>query len=246
VAISEQTSVQQFSIPFETLGVARDGVARCMGYADGVLPEPFGEEVDALIEEAVHHAQIAAGFRVFPPDAVKVERGGVHIEDAYFSTDRVISSPLRKAESVSLFVATAGPGMTQWSTALMKSRQQVQGYFVDALGSETVERAADWIEDKVVQWALTQGQTTSNRYSPGYCNWSVEEQHKLFALLPKEFCGVRLTDTALMQPTKSVSGIIGMGKNLKKGPYACSICSMENCFRRHSPRPNSGHGHGPA
>jgi hypothetical protein len=44
----------------------------------------------------------------------------------------------------------------------------------------------------------------------------VAEQHKLFSLLPPGICGITLSDSALMHPIKSVSGITGIGKHCKQ------------------------------
>jgi hypothetical protein len=57
----------------------------------------------------------------------------------------------------------------------------------------------------------------------------VEEQKKLFSFLPKEFCGVSLTDSALMIPIKSISGIIGVGKNVEYKQYFCDTCGRKDC-----------------
>ncbi|MCK7538940.1 MAG: hypothetical protein MZV63_52410 [Marinilabiliales bacterium] len=46
----------------------------------------------------------------------------------------------------------------------------------------------------------------TNRFSPGYCGWDVAEQHKLFSFFKDNFCGITLTESALMNPVKSVSG----------------------------------------
>ena len=70
----------------------------------------------------------------------------------------------------------------------------------------------------------------SDRYSPGYCEWSVAEQQKLFSLLPENFCGISLSDSSLMTPIKSVSGIIGIGKDLKQKGYQCNWCNDQNCI----------------
>jgi hypothetical protein len=72
----------------------------------------------------------------------------------------------------------------------------------------------------------------TNRYSPGYCGWDVSDQHKLFSLLPNNFCGIKLTENALMIPIKSVSAVIGIGKNVERKDYQCSICEIEFCYKR--------------
>jgi hypothetical protein len=68
----------------------------------------------------------------------------------------------------------------------------------------------------------------------------VKDQFKLFSLLPENFCGIRLTDSALMIPIKSVSGIIGIGENVERKNYPCEICNMKDCYRKKLVNENSG------
>lgn len=67
----------------------------------------------------------------------------------------------------------------------------------------------------------SEGMVTTNRFNPGYCGWDVTEQHKLFSLMADNYCGIRLTESALMDPVKSGSGFIGIGKSVKRVPYTC-------------------------
>jgi hypothetical protein len=76
------------------------------------------------------------------------------------------------------------------------------------------------------------GKKITNRYSPGYCGWDVTEQHKLFQLMPENYCGIKLTPSALMDPVKSISGIIGIGENVKNNPYTCRLCNQNDCVYR--------------
>jgi hypothetical protein len=100
------------------------------------------------------------------------------------------------------------------------------------MGSEVVERTADWLEKRLIEQIVPLGWSSTNRYSPGYCDWHVAEQHSLFSLLPEGFCGITLTPSALMVPIKSISGIIGLGPDVQRGEYQCSICELKDCFRR--------------
>ncbi|MDR2914435.1 MAG: hypothetical protein LBV74_06355, partial [Tannerella sp.] len=72
----------------------------------------------------------------------------------------------------------------------------------------------------------------TNRYSPGYCNWSLQEQQKLFHLLGDKPVNVTLSSSCLMQPIKSVSGIIGVGRNVKEKAYGCTVCNNKDCIYR--------------
>ena len=55
----------------------------------------------------------------------------------------------------------------------------------------------------------------------------------LTSLFPSaEPCGIRLTDSSLMLPIKSVSGVIGLGEDVRKLEYTCGLCTYDRCYRR--------------
>lgn len=224
----------QYTVPFDALEITAESVAAAMGYGADALSASFMEDLGRLVNEAADHTYIECGFRVFPPEIFILGYDAFRVAGTHFNTGHIIAGPLRGSESIAFFVATAGPGITAWSKALMEGDDHALAYFVDALGSVTVEKAADWLEDKITDWAGGQGQEATNRYSPGYCEWDVAEQHKFFSLLPDSFCGVYLTESSLMQPTKSVSGVIGIGHGARRRAHACAICTMVNCFRRNA------------
>ncbi|MGE5222062.1 MAG: vitamin B12 dependent-methionine synthase activation domain-containing protein, partial [Omnitrophica WOR_2 bacterium] len=62
-------------------------------------------------------------------------------------------------------------------------------------------------------------------------DWPLSEQNSLFALLGDvtETTGVRLTDSMLMQPTKSVSGIYFTSA---EGFASCQLCPRQACPNR--------------
>lgn len=74
----------------------------------------------------------------------------------------------------------------------------------------------------------------SERYSPGYCDWPLKGQTTLFRLLPED-TGIQLLDNHFMIPSKSVSGLIGIGSNSEMVRYgnACHFCGDKECpYRR--------------
>ena len=114
----------------------------------------------------------------------------------------------------------------------MHERDFLKGYIYDVVGSEIVEAAADIMQEELAKSMHDCGMKITNRYSPGYCGWDVSEQHKLFDLIPENFCGIQLNQSALMDPVKSISGIIGIGKNVKYNEYTCGMCEMVDCIYR--------------
>lgn len=159
-------------------------------------------------------------------------KGKVAAGDIHFETGGTIAKMLRGSERYAFFIATAGPQPEALSRALLKNGEFLEGYIVDVIGSFLVEQVAEQVHQNVKDRASDNGWSASNRYSPGYCGWKVDEQQKLFSLFPDGSCGITLSASALMHPIKSVSGLIGMGKSVRFRDYTCELCSMTKCIYR--------------
>lgn len=122
--------------------------------------------------------------------------------------------------------------MESWSKSLLNGGDIMLSYIVDIAASVTAESVTNLLHDRIKNEMLELGLNITNRYSPGYCNWSVAEQHLLFSFFPERFCGVTLTESALMIPIKSVSGIIGVGAGVKWKDYICDKCGVKDCTYR--------------
>ena len=103
-------------------------------------------------------------------------------------------------------------------------------FILDVIGSCIAEKAGDKMELLLEKEIADYNHT--NRFSPGYCGWDLTEQKKLFALLDGNPCGIKLSESCLMMPIKSISGIIGTGKNVTKKEYGCQFCELETCYKR--------------
>ncbi len=133
---------------------------------------------------------------------------------------------------MALFIGTCGKEVENYSRQLMKEGHTLEGYIVDLIGSEIAENIAEYIHNEVEKDMASQGLKITNRYSPGYCKWPVSDQQQLFRLLGESNCGVNLTDSSLMIPVKSVSGIIGIGQEVENAGYSCDICETDHCIYR--------------
>jgi cobalamin-dependent methionine synthase I len=89
------------------------------------------------------------------------------------------------------------------------------------------------MQEDLAEKMSKEGFKITNRYSPGDCGWPVTDQQKLFTLFPENFCGISLSESSLMHPIKSVSGIIGIGQHVRKTAYACDLCEMDTCVYRY-------------
>jgi hypothetical protein len=90
-------------------------------------------------------------------------------------------------------------------------RNVTRGVILDAAASEIVDAALDWIMDyfnrilrKENKWLL------KKRFSAGYGDFSLENQKAIYNLLQLDRLGVRITESCLLIPEKSVTAITGI------------------------------------
>jgi len=224
--------IREYTVESRSLAIDRPMIERGLGYPTGRAPTQVTGLIDEVMDHALDRCSLRCGFVTLPPGSVSIAPDSITCVGIPFCTGPIIARPLRKSATVVLFVATAGAALEAWSRELMHAGDLVRGYIVDSFGSDIVELAADWLERQVQAFAAENGWKASNRYSPGYCGWPVKDQQGLFSLLPDGFCGITLTESSLMKPIKSVSGIIGVGQDVKRSEYQCKICDMEDCYRR--------------
>ncbi len=232
MGIETINDVTKVSVPFELISIDIKTIARSLGYTDGVMPDHFEELVNNVIALLPEKCKIQAGYSVIDVRRIEGRNDGFEIGGKFVQTQGIIASQFKKADRVAIFVCTIGDEMENWSKQLASEGDVPYSYVVNTVASEAVEQAADVLHDALGEQMKLQNLNITNRYSPGYCNWSVAEQHILFSFLPENFCGITLTDSALMLPIKSVSGIIGIGRQVKKMNYICDTCGVKDCTYR--------------
>mgnify|MGYP000896165078 FL=1 len=221
-----------FQFSFQDLKLDVPQVERTMGYKSGESDEVLAELIGAALDEAEKVCHIKAELRIFRGVSFNGEDKTVRIEDEVFDLKKIVYSQIRKSEAVAVFLATAGDRLGIMSRQAMKEGDLLKGYVYDIIGSEVADGAAGIMQDELEKTIKAGGEKITNRYSPGYCGWNVAEQHKLFRLMPANFCGISLNDSALMSPEKSVSGFIGIGREVRFNDYTCGLCDMEDCIYR--------------
>lgn len=224
--------IREISYSLSELTIDVEYLSAMLGFPDGDLPEPFGEYVAQAIQEAESLCDIRGAFCVSENCEFSANKNHILVEGLEFGIGKTVAKELRNSTSVAFFICTAGEGISRRSQELLSGDDPVLGYVFDLLGSIIVESATDLLQADIKRMALSEGLQITNRYSPGYCKWNVADQHKLFSFFPLNCCGIRLTDSALMHPIKSVSGIIGLGADVSFRDYTCDLCSQVGCFQR--------------
>lgn len=222
--------IREHSIPFDKLSVTRQELYKAIGYGAS-SPD---EELRTMIEEVIGHVTSIGTARFLYRIVEGCPTGNtLLIADQTLHIGSIIANQLAGSERYALFVATTGHEFDEWLGNVKRSDDIVMQFIADSIGSCLAEKAADYMETCLEQDISPQALKRTNRFSPGYCGWHVAEQQKLFSLFPTPTpCGIQLIPSCLMIPIKSVSGIIGIGANVRKSDYSCGLCAYERCYKR--------------
>lgn len=231
-------SILQIKLQFEQLNIDKSGIRikpgdifKLLGDQKTPVDDHTSDMVNHYITKSLEQSSPAGAFVL--ADAVETKSvQEIALPGLTFRSGNIIRKMLRNAEHYALFLVTAGPEPENLAKRLMEKGDYLEAYITDLVASSLVESVADLVQEQVRSLASSRGMFITNRYSPGYCSWNVAEQQKLFTLFPEGTCGISLSASSLMDPVKSASGIIGMGRNVKFNDYTCEICPMNNCMFR--------------
>jgi hypothetical protein len=222
-----------FKYSFKELEVTEKIVTEIMGYTDPEsTPEPVIESIRGLFDLAEELCSIRGGYIISEDLIIDRKKKKLFSHNNWFETKQTVTHQLRRSEKAAWFVCTAGEELSLYSRELSDEGDLVKGYIVDVLSNIIVEKAMDNIQTALKTDVAKQGLKITNRYSPGYCDWDITEQKKLFQAFPENFLNISLSESCLMIPIKTVSGIIGIGNEVHYNEYTCNLCDDVNCTYR--------------
>lgn len=222
----------EHELSFDDLNISPHEIYEQMGYGENIPDNDVVAETEDIIQEV--KGLLRPRFCFFVSGGV-LDTGTrtLAARGFHFNIGRIITRQLRDSHAYAFFVATSGAEFEAFQKKLKTENDMVRIFIADAMGSVIAEKTADCMETVLQHQIAGRGWKHTNRFSPGYCGWHVSEQHSLFSMFPKSNpCGVTLTESSLMMPIKSVSGVIGVGVNVRKLEYSCGLCDYEKCYKR--------------
>jgi len=207
-------------IPFE-INLAQ--LMKELRIAEGI---PYGDDLERLASDAQAVGRPKAVYKIAFIDS---KSDDTVVVEGRTLTSRVLRVNLEKAHRVFVYVATCGTELDEWSRSV---DGMLERYWADVIKEKTLRSAVEALNEDIAE-RYRPGQTST--MSPGELeDWPLEEQRSLFALLgdTKDAIGVQLTDSLLMIPTKSVSGI---RFPTEESFESCQLCPRQNCPGRRAP-----------
>jgi len=225
-----------FEIPSEAVVPGEAGVLRALGGRD---LDAHGARVERLLRHALDEFRRQVRPRGIVADVDAAGFAAIYEGEG----DNEIPSPLAeifpRASSLVLFAATVGAPVGERIAALFDAGDFALGAALDAAASEGTELAGVFLERAVLREAREKGaarETRVLRYSPGYCGWNLTGQRALFSALDPGAIGIRLNARCLMDPLKSISGVMVLGPagihDFDNDYGFCAACRTKDCRTR--------------
>lgn len=222
--------IKEKTLSFNELDMPNETLYRFFGYGDSTPDDEIVDLIKVLLDEAASVCIPKYGYVIVKGHAIDKDK--FYLGGKIFTTGRVINKSLAGYNNYIMLVATAGVEFTEWLKTKKSSDDVLTAFISDGIGSAIAEATVSFAIEDIRKKATQERLKITNSYSPGYCDWHVREQHFFFSMLPDQFCGITLNDSALMHPIKSISCVIGLDENAIERPYGCSICNKKDCFLR--------------
>lgn len=189
------------------------------------------EQLDQLIARAQELlVQVSTPRYVSGRFSLSVKRDGA-VLGGRFLPSKTLAAHLRGCREAFLVAFTLGPGVD----ALIKRCELTEMALVPVLqacAAVYTEEQADLAQRDLEDYAQRAGLYLRPRYSPGYGDFSLTAQRFLFgALQVSKKIGITLTDTCLMLPMKSITGVVGLSPD----PSLCHVGKCMSCSAVHCP-----------
>ena len=194
----------------------------------GIDPERASERLyasaESVLEEAHSLLKPAALYTVVR--VTDFDHQKITFKEGSFEGP-LVAKALAGADDLNIAACTIGEDLENSVVEIM-SENPVKAVTLDGAGIAALRRVSQAVEDIISKEACELETNLGMRAQPGQEGWPIEQQREVFSILPGEKIGIRLTETCLMIPRKSVSFVIPRGKALSDSVSPCDFCSKRN------------------
>lgn len=184
-----------------------------------------GQTVRELIDQA---RQIAKPKALYREAFIEAKGDETVTIDTVTFTSRMLRSNLDGVARVFPFVATCGHEM---DTVTLPAGDFLVEFWWDAIKAVLLGRAVKYLNEHLKRRFALDKTASMSPGSGDVSIWPIEQQRELFALLGdvRAQIGVELTDSFLMKPNKTVSGVhFATEVDFR----SCQVCRREECPSR--------------
>lgn len=223
------------------IDIDKDDVYRFLGYSGRSPSAAVLTRIDAQLARA---KELIKPVYTYEIRAIEGASGqDVYLEGKLVLFSRTVHYVLSACRWALVYLATIGAGLEKELSRLIETGDRSGAMILDAIGNAAMVQIEGEIERVVKEIARGRGCRATVEYYTGYCDWHVSQQKVIFEAVDSVSVGVMLTDSCMMVPEKSMSGVFGIGELDAAKPLCLAVCNQrETCtHRRHGWDPQKQH-----
>ncbi|MBN1574576.1 MAG: hypothetical protein JW984_15370 [Deltaproteobacteria bacterium] len=204
-------------------------VLKIMGYrGERKAPKRIAAAAEEAKDRCLDLVEPRSVYEVY--DISGMGEGTVSLNGSRFR-GKVLQRVLAGSRRAVVFVATLGGTIDGEVKRLIEGGDTFSAVMLDTFGSVALGVASVCIYKKILELeGIPSGYGLTPSFGPGECRWDIREQRELFRLVNAGSIGVTLTETCLMIPKKSRSGIMGLGPiDAISHASPCDLCDAKEC-----------------
>lgn len=185
--------------------------------------------VTAVIEQAMHLSAPALVYALHPVKAL-TPQGRLLLENGIFlEVPRAERDPHTRC--LASCVCSLGGALENSSRELADGGHLFKAMLLDAVGVSLLDALVNKSQEQLHQWARKMQLFAGCRFGPGYGDLPMETQSFLFQQVDADAIQVRLNDSMVMEPAKSLSFFVRLSARKTQDGHAhkCRHCSMKHC-----------------
>ena len=216
---------------------------RLLGYPRGWTLEGRAQELgDWARDWYAHHGRPWTYARGV--EGIEIDQGAVIVDGARFTSSRLSTTlAAAGADRAFLVAVSAGPELEEEAQLRWRDGKPDEYFFLEVFGSAVVEHLVTMAGARLCAWADGERAAVLPHYSPGYTEWTIDEQPKLLGVIRAHHPAavpLDVFDSGMLRPKKSLLALFGVTRHVDRvrpltALSPCEGCSFVPCQYRRAP-----------
>lgn len=179
-------------------------------------------------------------------DDLRTDARAIEINGVPFASAR-LEKTLRDAGAHGVILVAAGAGreVEEQAHKLWLEEKPDEYFFLEVYGSAVVEHLITTTGARLCAWAEARQMAVLPHYSPGYPEWTIDEQPRLLDVInrTRQQAGpiqLEVLESGMLRPKKSLLAVFGLTRHVDRvnrltDLVPCQNCSFHPCQYRRAP-----------
>lgn len=208
--------------------ITEEDIYRAEGAGYRQSPQPATRELHRRMLQEAQRLVRPRGVSRTVPVAEAGERQ-IRLAGGEVLSSRLLARLAGTAESLVLIMSTLGEAIDRLVAEYNRQGLPAEAYVLDAAGSALIDAAGRQLAGRIKEQFQDCGLKTTIPLGPGHSYWpALQDQRVIFDLLQPVDLGVRVLESGLMLPKKTVSLVMGAGRDLpESAENHCHYCHLQ-------------------